>query len=153
MAGYTVTRSVTVDAPVSRLHELVADFHHWTSWSPWEGLDPDLQRTYSGPDGQPGARYEWSGNRRAGRGSMEITATSEQSVDLTVEFLKPFKSTSRTRFLLAPTAGGTEVTWEMSGEQTGAMAIFGKVVKMDRLIGPDFEKGLARLKAVAEESA
>jgi hypothetical protein len=152
MGSYTVERSTTVDASPEQVHDLVDDFHQWVSWSPWEGLDPDLQRTYSGPDRGVGAQYEWSGNRKAGEGSMRITGSTPQAVDVDLTFRKPFPSTSRVRFELTPSGAGTAVTWRMSGEQTGLMGVIGKVVKMDRLIGPDFEKGLARLKAVAEEA-
>jgi hypothetical protein len=153
MGGYSVERTITVNAPAGRLHDLVDDFHSWTRWSPWEDLDPALDRTYSGPDQGIGAHYRWSGNRRAGVGSMEITGSSDEVVTVAVEFLKPFRSTSTSRFSFAPQGAETTVTWLMTGEQTGLSAVFGKIVKMDKLIGPDFEKGLARLKAVAEESA
>jgi hypothetical protein len=73
MAGYTVERSITVNAPSPRVHGLVDDFHNWVLWSPWEDVDPDLRRTYKGPGSGVGARYEWSGNRKAGAGSMDIT--------------------------------------------------------------------------------
>jgi hypothetical protein len=152
MGGYSVERSITVNAPSHRVHGLVDDFHNWTSWSPWEDLDPDLQRSYSGADQGAGARYEWSGNRKAGQGSMQITGSTPEGIDIALEFLKPFKSTSMTRFAFEPSGSGTEVRWQMTGEQKGLMGLFGKFVSMEKLIGPDFEKGLARLKAVAEES-
>ena len=152
MGGYSVERSITVNAPSHRVHGLVDDFHNWTSWSPWEDLDPDLQRSYSGADQGAGARYEWSGNRKAGQGSMQITGSTPEGIDIALEFLKPFKSTSMTRFAFEPSGSGTEVRWQMTGEQKGLMGMFGKVFSMEKLIGPDFEKGLARLKAVAEES-
>jgi hypothetical protein len=152
MGGYSVERSITVNAPSHHVHGLVDDFHNWTSWSPWEDLDPDLQRAYSGADQGVGARYEWSGNRKAGQGSMQITGSTPEGIDIALEFLKPFKSTSVTRFAFEPSGSGTEVRWQMTGEQKGLMGLFGKVVSMEKLIGPDFEKGLARLKAVAEES-
>jgi len=152
MGGYSVERSITVNAPSHEVHGLVDDFHRWTLWSPWEDLDPALARSYSGPDQGVGAHYAWSGNRGAGSGSMEITGSSPESIDITVSFLKPFKSTSQTTLSFEPTGTGTEVRWLMTGEQQGAMALFGKFVSMDKMIGPDFEKGLTRLKAVAEHS-
>jgi hypothetical protein len=152
MGSYTVERSITVNAPAPRVHGLVDDFHSWTSWSPWEDLDPALERTYTGPDQGAGAHYAWSGNRKAGVGSMEITRSAPEGIDLTVAFLKPFKTTTQTRFDFEPTDDGTVVRWSMTGEQKGLMSVFGRVMSMDKLIGPDFEKGLARLKAVAEEA-
>ena len=150
MSHYDVSRSATIEADPARVHALLDDFHAWTAWSPWEDLDPDLRRTYSGPDSGVGARYEWSGNRRAGRGSMEITSSTPQALAVRLAFLKPWKATSDVTFTLAPVGTGTEVTWRMTGEQTGFTALLARVVPMDRLVGKDFERGLARLKAVAE---
>jgi len=152
MAGYSVERSVTVNAPSHRVHELVDDFHNWTQWSPWEDVDPDLNRSYSGPDKGVGAHYDWSGNRKAGSGNMEITGSSPEAIEITVSFLKPFRATNKTRLSFEPSGSGTEVKWVMTGEHKGLMGIFGRVMNMDKFIGGDFEKGLARLKAVAEES-
>lgn len=150
MANYRVSRSTSIAADPALVHRLVNDFHEWQAWSPWEGLDPDLDRTYSGPDSGVGAHYAWSGNRKAGRGTMEITRSTPEQIDVALAFLKPFKSVSDVSFELAPAGHGTEVTWVMTGEQQGLAAVLGKVVPMDRLVGKDFEKGLARLKAAAE---
>lgn len=150
MSSYEVVRTTTIDADPARIHALLDDLHQWQAWSPWEGLDPDLQRTYTGPDRGVGAHYAWRGNRKAGQGHMEVTASSTEQVDLDLVFMKPFDSASKVSFLLAPSGTGTEVTWRMTGEQKGLWAVLGKVVPMDRLIGKDFEKGLARLKAAAE---
>lgn len=151
MAGYKVERSITVNAPSHRVHGLIDDFHSWTLWSPWEDLDPALQRVYSGPDESVGAHYAWQGNRKAGKGGMEITGSIPEGIDITINFIKPFKSTNTTRFTFRPSGSGTQVLWELWGEQKGLMNVIGKVYSMDRMIGPDFEKGLARLKAVAEK--
>jgi hypothetical protein len=152
MGSYTVERSITVNAPAPRVHGLVDDFRSWPRWSPWEDLDPALQRTYSGSEKGVGSIYAWSGNRKAGTGSMEITGSTPEGVDITVYFLKPFKATNETRLSFEPAVEGTLVRWVMTGEQTGMMSVFGRFMNMDKLIGPDFEKGLARLKAAAEGS-
>ena len=150
MSHFEIARSVTVQAEPARIHGLVDDFHQWTAWSPWEDLDPAMRRSYSGPDAGVGARYEWSGNRKAGRGSMEITSSTPGTIGLRLAFLKPFKATNDVEFTLVPAGTATEVTWRMKGEQTGLAAVFARFVPMDKLVGKDFEKGLARLKAVAE---
>ena len=150
MSHFDIARSTTIRAAATRVHALVNDFHEWPAWSPWEDVDPALQRTYSGPDSGVGAHYAWSGNRRAGSGSMEITSSTPDEIDLRLSFLKPWKATNDVTFTLVPAGDGTEVTWRMTGEQKGAAAVFGKVFNMDRLLGKDFEKGLARLKAAAE---
>jgi hypothetical protein len=150
VSHFDIARSTTIRAATTRVHALVNDFHEWPAWSPWEDVDPALQRTYSGPDSGVGAHYAWSGNRRAGSGSMEITSSTPDEIDLRLSFLKPWKATNDVTFTLVPAGDGTEVTWRMTGEQKGAAAVFGKVFNMDRLLGKDFEKGLARLKAAAE---
>jgi hypothetical protein len=150
MGEYAVSRSTTVVADPARVHALVDDFHRWTAWSPWEDVDPALEREYAGPDRGVGARYAWTGNRKAGQGSMEITSSTPEAIGVRLEFVKPFKATNHVTFTFAPAVDGTEVTWLMTGEQTGLMGLFGRLVPMDRMVGKDFEKGLARLKAVAE---
>jgi hypothetical protein len=152
MGGFAVSRSTTVIADPARVHGLINSFREWTAWSPWEDLDPALQRDYTGPDSGVGARYAWSGNRKAGQGSMEITSSTPDEIGVRLAFLRPFKSTNQVTFSLVPAVDGTEVTWLMTGEQRGLMGLVGKVVPMDRFIGKDFEKGLSRLKAVAEAS-
>jgi hypothetical protein len=150
MSAFEVSRSTSISADPARVHGLVNDFHEWPKWSPWEDLDPAMQRTYSGAESGVGAHYAWDGNRKAGQGSMEITSSTPERIALTVIFLKPFKATNDIEFSLLPTADGTEVTWTMRGVQKGLMAVIGKVMPMDRMVGKDFEKGLARLKVAAE---
>src|SRR3954454_804630 len=151
MGDFEVMRTTTIEAPAERVHGLIDDFHAWRAWSPWEDTDPDLRREYSGADSGVGARYAWEGNRKAGKGDMEIVGVAPERVDLRLRFEKPFKATNDLAFELTPAVGGgTGVTWRMRGRTTGFAAVFGKVVPMDKLVGKDFEKGLARLKAAAE---
>ena len=148
---YRVERSTTIQAPPDTVYEQVVDFHRWTAWSPWEDLDPAMRRTYSGPDSGVGAAYAWSGNRKAGQGRMEITeAASPSLVRVDLRFEKPFPSRSDTSFAIRPEGDGSVVIWSMTGRKTLPLKIFGIFRSMDSLIGPDFEKGLALLKAVAE---
>ena len=148
---YTVTRSTTVDAPPSRVYDQIIDFRRWTDWSPWEDLDPALERHYTGAESGVGAVYAWSGNRKAGRGQMEIVeATEPSAVHIDLRFEKPFKARNDTRFTIAPAGAGSTVTWSLTGPRTLATRVMGLVKSMDAMVGPDFEKGLARLKAAAE---
>jgi hypothetical protein len=142
MSEYELMRSTTISAEPSRVHALVDDFHEWRAWSPWEDLDPELKRTYSGPDKGVGAHYAWSGNRKAGAGSMEIVAS--------LVFRKPFSASNDVWFTFTPSAEGTAVEWWMHGEQKGFWGLVGRFMNMDKLVGRDFEKGLARLKQAAE---
>lgn len=152
MAPYTVTRSIEVAAEPATCHALVDDFREWTAWSPWEDVDPDLERTYSGPASGVGARYAWSGNRKAGRGSMVITSSTPEQIGVDLEFEKPWKARNPVEFRFTPVPTGTRVTWTMTGDNRGVAALFARVVSMEKLLGKDFDRGLSRMKAVAERS-
>jgi hypothetical protein len=152
MSAFTISRTTTVDAPPGAVRAEIEDFRRWREWSPWEGLDAELERTYSGPESGVGAHYAWVGNRRAGAGSMEIVAVTPESVRIALEFLKPWKASNEAVFTLVPEGEGTRVTWTMNGEHAGVAKLFARFINMDKLIGRDFEKGLARLKAIAEAS-
>lgn len=148
---YTVQRSAVINAPAKDIYAQIVDFRNWRAWSPWDELDPDMTRTYSGADSGPGAVYTWSGNRKAGQGRMEITdATEPSDVTIALDFLKPFKSSSTTAFRLQPTEGVTKVTWTMTGPKTLMVKVMSLYKSMDKMVGPDFEDGLQRL-AVATE--
>ena len=150
-SSFEVARSASIAADQGRVHGLIDDFHRWTEWSPWEDLDPGLSRTYSGPASGVGAHYAWKGNRKAGEGWMEITGSSPERVEIELSFMKPMRSTQQVEFVITPTSAGSDVTWRISGRHEGlVMTLFSKVVSMDKLVGRDFEKGLTRLKAVAE---
>lgn len=153
--NYTVERSATIAAAPERIYEQVVDFHRWTRWSPWEDADPGMERTYSGSDSGPGAAYAWSGNRKAGQGRMRITEVQEPTgVTVDLEFDKPFKSHNTIQFVLtAEGSDRTHVRWVMTGPKTLATKVIGLFTSMDKVVGPDFEKGLARLKDVVETGA
>ncbi len=149
MASFSMTRSTTVAAPPERIHPLLDDFRAWQQWSPWEGLDPDLRRTFTGPDTGVGSHYAWSGNKKAGEGTMEIIESTPSAVAVDLRFLKPFKATNVTRFDLTPIGEGTRVDWTMTGERGAVMSLMGKLY-FDKAVAEDFDKGLASLKATAE---
>jgi hypothetical protein len=152
MADFEVVRSKRINAPAERVHDLIHDFHAWRAWSPWEELDPGLKREYGGAESGVGARYAWEGNRKAGKGRMEIVGDAPERVDVRLVFEKPWKADNAIDFTLQPVDGGgaTEVTWRMTGESKGVAGVIGRVLGMDRLVGRDFEKGLDRMKAAAE---
>jgi uncharacterized protein YndB with AHSA1/START domain len=149
---YTVERSTTIDVPPQRVYDQIVDFHRWRAWSPWEEVDPELKRTYSGAESGTGAVYSWSGNRKAGQGKMEITqATTPSSVLIDLVFEKPWKAHNTTSFVIQPTGAGSRVTWSMTGKKTLMTKVMGVFTSMDKLLGRDFESGLARLKTAAEK--
>jgi hypothetical protein len=152
VSAFTVSRSTTIAAAPAAVRALVEDFRSWRTWSPWEDLDPGLTRTYSGSESGVGARYAWAGNRKAGAGSMEIVASTPESLRIALEFLKPWRASNDVVFTIVPEGTGTHVTWTMSGTHAGLAKVFARFVDTDKLVGPDFEKGLARLKELAEKS-
>jgi hypothetical protein len=93
-----------------------------------------------------GAGYEWSGNRKAGSGTMEIVeSVPSNEIKVRLQFTKPFKALNPTSFIFAPAPGGTEVSWVMTGENKGAAKLFALFVNMDKMVGADFERGLKSL--------
>ncbi len=148
---YVVERRMRIAAPADRIYDRVVDLRRWQSWSPWEDLDDALERTYDGPERGVGQRYGWSGNRQAGKGSMQITdAVEGERVAADLAFEKPFRSRSSMAFTFAPDGEATDVTWRLVGPRTVMVRIMGLFKSMDALLGPDFEKGLDRLRAVSE---
>ncbi|HEY3670050.1 MAG TPA: SRPBCC family protein [Acidimicrobiia bacterium] len=147
---FEVKREVTIPASRAAVYALLVDFHRWREWSPWEDIDPAMSRTYSGPDAGVGAVYEWVGDRKTGAGRMEITDAVESSkVQIALQFLKPFKSSSTTTFELVERDGATEVTWRMVGPKTFMTRFMGVFMSMDKMVGKDFDKGLTQLAAAA----
>jgi uncharacterized protein YndB with AHSA1/START domain len=150
--NFTVTRSTTIKAAPEKIYPLINDFHNWSTWSPWEHLDPNMVRTFSGPATGVGAVYGWEGNDQVGAGRMEITgAAAPSKIDIKLDFLKPFESHNTTVFTLEPKGDSTTVVWTMSGPSAFITKLMGVFVSMDKMVGPDFEKGLASMKAVAEK--
>lgn len=148
---FRVERRRGIAASPDRIFSLIDDFHRWSVWSPWEKLDPGMTRTHSGPPSGKGARYEWTGNKKVGHGRMEILeATPSSKVVVRLEFLKPWQATNTAEFTLAPTADGTDVVWAMYGSSPFMLKVMGVFMPMDKLIGKDFEAGLAAMKAAAE---
>ena len=149
---FCVERSININAAPDRLFPSINDFHQWTGWSPWEKIDLDLKRSYSGSPNGKGAVYEWEGNNKVGKGRMEITETASPArVLIKLDFEKPFKASNMAEFVLAPEGGSTRVTWAMTGRSPFMMKVMGLLMNMDRMVGKDFEKGLANLKALAEK--
>lgn len=149
----TIERSIVITAPAGRITPLLSDLHRWVEWSPWEGQDPNLQRTYGGEPGAVGSTYAWKGNRKAGAGDMTVTRIAPDAVDVDLRFTAPFRSTSVAAFRLAEDDQGsaaTRVVWTMTSPQNLMAKVMGTFIDMDKLIGGDFEKGLAKLKTAVE---
>ena len=149
---FHIERSTTIAAPPATVAALVNDFHAWQRWSPWERLDPTMKRTYEGPATGVNASYAWSGNDDVGEGRMTIERSSPSKTVIRLEFIKPFAATNTATFIFVPVAGGTKVTWAMGGYKNFGSKAFGLVMDMDKVVGSDFERGLAQLKIAAESA-
>jgi len=149
---FRVQRTTSINAPPDRIFPLINDFHSWPSWSPWENLDPAMKRTHSGSPNGKGAVYEWEGNKKVGSGRMEIMESTPASKIVTkLDFLKPFEAHNTAEYTLTPKGGATDVSWVMHGPSPFFSKVMQVFVSMDKLVGKDFEKGLANLKSVAEK--
>jgi uncharacterized protein YndB with AHSA1/START domain len=151
-SSFHVERSTSIAAPPEKVMEYITDFHQWGAWSPWEKLDPALNRTFSGPPSGKGSIYEWSGNSSVGSGRMEITSAEPTRTVIDLVFKAPMESSNVATFALSPSGANTSVLWSMDGPMPFMSKIMSVFVSMDSLIGKDFETGLANLKAAAEKS-
>jgi uncharacterized protein YndB with AHSA1/START domain len=150
---FEVQRSTLVQAPPDKVFALINDFHHWPLWSPWEKLDPAMKRTHSGAPAGTGAVYAWEGNKQVGSGRMEITqSTPPSKAVIQLDFTAPMTARNVAEFTLVPEAGGTRVTWTMRGPTPFGMKVLHVFMSMDKMVGGDFEKGLANLKSEAERT-
>jgi hypothetical protein len=152
---FHVERSSTIAAPPDSLYPRIANFHAWDAWSPWAKLDPKMKQQFGGVDGAVGSDYAWtSAVDKVGAGRMTLTEAQPSSrVGIKLDFLKPFKSTSSVTFNLAPEGAGTKVTWAMDGPMNFLSKFMCLFMNMDKMVGGDFEKGLANLKQQAEMPA
>ena len=154
--SFRVERKATVKADPGRVFPCINDFHNWVAWSPYEKLDPNMQKTFSGAASGKGAVYEWKGNDKAGTGRMEILESSApitagpSKITIKLDYLKPFEGHNTSEFTMSPRGDSTEVTWAVHGPSPFMMKIMHVFINMDKMLGKDFEAGLANLKAVAE---
>lgn len=147
-AAFFITRSATIPAAPDALFGVVNDLREWRRWSPWEGIDPNLKRTYDGPPAGVGATYSWAGNSKAGEGRMTVTESRpSELVGMRLEFVRPFKAVNAVEFTFKTEGDGTVVTWSMSGKNNFAGKAFGMLMNLDKMCGGDFEKGLAQMKS------
>jgi Polyketide cyclase / dehydrase and lipid transport len=149
---FSLVRSAQFRAAPERVFPHLNDFRNWAAWSPWEEMDPNMQRSFTGAAYGKGSKYAWVGNKKVGEGNMEITrSVGPTNLQLDLNFLKPFKASNVTEFKLTPNADGTHVNWEMRGPLNLFMKVMHMFMDMDSMVGKDFEKGLAKLKVIVEK--
>jgi hypothetical protein len=145
-----IERSTEVQASPEVLSTLVADFHNFATWSPWDKLDPTMKKSFKGPASGVGAIYEWVGNDKVGEGRMTITDVKPEKIGLKLEFMKPWEATNAVAFTFAAAGPKTKVTWSMDGHNNFGAKAASLFMDMDKMVGGDFERGLASLKTAAE---
>lgn len=150
-AEFRITRTATIAAPAAAVFAQVNDFHRWEAWSPWAKLDPAMKQTHEGTPAGAGAVYTWTGNKKVGEGRMTLTESRPSDLlRIKLEFLKPFAATNAAEFTFKPEGRQTVVTWSMSGRNNFMVKVVGLFMSMDKMIGRNFEKGLAQMKSVVE---
>ena len=150
-AAFTIVRTATINAPPQLVFAQVNDFHRWLAWSPWEKTLTDVKQSYSGDDFGVGAKYAWAS--KESDGNMTIEESKPERISIALNFTQPFKAENRTLFDFKPEGTGTAVTWSMTGTRDFMSKAAGLVMDMDKLVGGDFENGLAAMKTIAEAEA
>ena len=148
---FRVARSATIFAPAPAVFAQVNDFHKWEAWSPWAKLDPAAKNSFDGPAAGTGAMFRWAGNHEVGEGSMTITESRPSDlIRIKLDFTKPFEATNTTEFTFKPEGNQTVVTWSMFGTNNFIAKAFCLFNSMDKMVGGQFEKGLASMKSIVE---
>ena len=149
---FRVARSTLIKAPPEKILGYISDFHKWELWSPFEKYDRAVKKTYTGAASGKGAIFEWEGNSKAGKGRMEVLEPSAPgTVTIKLDFLKPFESKNTAEFKTVPKGDSTELTWEMRGPEPFFTKVMFVFMNMDKMVGKEFDEGLASLKTIAEK--
>jgi hypothetical protein len=150
---YRVARSTKISAPPAAVFAQVNDFRKWAAWNPWGKIDPAMKQSYEGASAGVGAIYAWTGNNEVGEGRMTITESRpSELIRIKLEFFKPFAGNSLADFTFKPEGDQTAVTWSMTGQSNFTAKAVHLFMNMDKMIGGQFEKGLADMKLVVEAS-
>lgn len=151
---FHIERSVTVDAPASKVFGEVNDFHKWDAWSPWAKLDPDAKVSFEGPSTGEGTVMTWAGNREVGVGKMTLVESKpDEIVKIRIDFTEPFEGTSGAQFAFKPEGDKTTVTWSMDDDHTFMEKAFCLIMNGKKMVGDQMDKGLAKLKQVSESQS
>lgn len=149
---FRVQRSTAIKAAPDKIFALINDLHAWSSWSPYEKKDPAMKRTFGGAPAGKGAVYEWDGDKNVGKGRMEITeSTPPARILIKLDFFKPFEGHNTAEFTMLPQGDTTNLTWTMTGPAVFMSRVMQVFMNLDRMIGRDFETGLANLKKLTEK--
>ncbi len=148
---FRIERSISIKTSPEKIFSHIHNFHQWEAWSPWEKIDPNIQRTYSGADSDVGAIYEWQGNKEIGKGRMEIIqSTPPVNIVIKLHFIQPFEAQHMVEFILESQGDSTVVTQAMYGSNSFLSKLMSLFFNMDKMVGEKYEEGLASLKTLAE---
>ena len=148
---FRVQRQITMQAPPEKIFPLINDYKQWGAWSPWEKKDAAMKRSFSGPAIGKGSAYAWE-SKEVGSGDMLITESVPSSlIKIDLNFSKPFEAHNKVVFTIQPQAGGSVVNWEMAGPAPLISRVMHVFFNIDKMVGKDFEEGLAAMKAAAEK--
>jgi uncharacterized protein YndB with AHSA1/START domain len=149
--AFRIQRSTGISAPAERIFPLIANLKSMNTWNPFVEPDPAIKIAYSGPDSGKGAAHTWSGNSKVGEGRIEVTdAVPSSRVAMQLDMLKPMEAHNAVEFTLQPNGKTTTVTWAMSGRQPFMAKLMTIFIDCDKMVGSQFERGLGKLKALAE---
>jgi Polyketide cyclase / dehydrase and lipid transport len=149
-----IQRSAEINAPAEVVFSIINDLRRWGEWSPYDKRDPNMKKTFEGPSAGPGAVYTWNGNSQVGEGRLTIVESKPgELVSMRLEFSRPFKCDNQVNFRIVPSDGGTRVSWIMDGKNNFMGKFMSLIMDMDKMVGTDFEHGLANLSTVAQAEA
>jgi hypothetical protein len=149
-----IQRSAQINAPAEVVFSIINDLRRWGEWSPYDKRDPNMKKTFEGPSAGPGAIYIWNGNSQVGEGRLTIVESKPgELVSMRLEFSRPFKCNNEVNFRIVPSDGGTRVSWIMDGKNNFMGKFMSLIMDMDKMVGTDFEHGLANLNTVAQAEA
>src|SRR6476659_10761274 len=150
-ADFTVSRSALMSVTPAAVFAQLNDFHNWEAWSPWAKMDPNAKSTFEGPSSGEGAKFAWDGNKDVGAGNMTITeSVPNDHVRIRLEFVRPFAGVNDTLCTIHPVGDKTNVSWTMSGKYNFIGKAISLFMDCDKMVGPQFEKGLANMEAAAK---
>lgn len=148
---FHVQRTASIKASPDKIFAYINDLHAWEAWSPYAKLDPAMKTRYSGTASGAGSVYEWEGNSQIGAGRVTITDTTPpKQMAIKLDMFKPFAASNDVTFTLQPNGDATDVTWAMDGRNNFMSKLMSLFFNMDKMVGGQFEEGLANLKALAE---
>ncbi len=152
-AEFYYERSGLINAPAEKIFPYLSNLRMGALWSPYEKKDPAMKKDFKGEDGKVGSVLDFDGNREAGSGSLEILRLIQNEwVEVKLHMTKPIDAENLIRYQLTPEAGGTRFTWSMSGHNGFIGKLVSTLIDCEKMIAPDFEKGIINLKTLVESS-